>query len=75
MHGYAHARNPTPHWMEPISAPTMARSTPCPPKHLDRHVQEFVARHNMRDLPTLDRTAEMFTGMEGQRLRYLDLVA
>ena len=40
------------------------------PKHLDRYVGEFAARHNMRPLATLDRMALVAGGMEGQRLRY-----
>ena len=35
------------------------------PKHLHRYVGEFVGRHNMRELDTMD----------GARLRYDDLIA
>ena len=45
------------------------------PRHLDRYIQEFVARHNMRGLSVIDRMAEIFLSMEGRRLRYVDLTA
>ncbi len=45
------------------------------PKHLDSYVGEFAARHNMRPLATTDRMALVAGGMEGQRLRYDELVA
>ena len=45
------------------------------PKHLHRYVDEFVGRHNMRDLDTIDQMAEIVRKMEGKQLRYKDLVA
>ena len=45
------------------------------PKHLDRYVQEFAARQNLRDEDTIDIMAAMTTGMNGKRLRYRDLIA
>ena len=45
------------------------------PKHLDRYVQEFAARHNLRDEDTIDIMAAVADGMDGKRLRYLDLIA
>ena len=45
------------------------------PKHLDRYVQEFAARHNLRDEDTIDIMAAVITGMNGKRLRYVDLIA
>ena len=44
-------------------------------KHLDRYVQEFASRHNLRDEDTLDIMAAVATGMEHKRLRYRDLIA
>ena len=44
------------------------------PKHLDRYVQEFAGRHNMRELDTLDQMASIAKNMEGKRLRYRELV-
>ena len=43
-------------------------------KHLDRYVQEFAGRHNLRDEDTLDIMAAVATGMEHKRLRYRDLI-
>lgn len=45
------------------------------PKHLNRHVREFEARHNLRDEDTLDQMARLGEGMAGKRLRYQDLIA
>ena len=44
------------------------------PKHLDRYVQEFAGRHNVRELDTIDQMAKIAKGMDGKRLRYQDLV-
>ena len=40
------------------------------PKHLQRYVDEFSGRHNMRPLDTIDQMREMVRGMDGKRLRY-----
>ena len=45
------------------------------PKHLDRYVQEFAGRHNLRELNTIDMMGAMADGMQGKRLRYRDLTA
>ena len=39
------------------------------PKLLDRYVQEFAGRHNLRDEDTIDIMASIATGMRGKRLR------
>ena len=44
-------------------------------KHLHRYVDEFVGRHNMRSLDTLDQMAAMAKRMHGTRLSYKELVA
>ena len=44
------------------------------PKHLDRYVQEFAGRHNVREMDTIDQMAKIAKGMDGKRLRYQDLV-
>ena len=44
-------------------------------KHMNRYVAEFMGRHNMRELDTLDQMTEVVLGMNGKRLRYRDLVA
>ena len=43
-------------------------------KHLHRYVDEFVGRHNMRELDTLDQMALLAEKMTGSQLRYKDLV-
>ena len=45
------------------------------PKHLDRYVQEFAGRHNVRDRDTGDQMTGLVVGMDGKRLRYADLIA
>ena len=43
-------------------------------KHLHRYVDEFVGRHNMRELDTLDQMALIAENMADSQLRYKDLV-
>ena len=44
-------------------------------KHLDRYVQEFAGRHNVRPLDTLAQMALVVRGFEGKRLSYAALTA
>ncbi len=44
-------------------------------KHLHRYIDEFVGRHNMREMDTLDQMAVIAGKMENAQLRYKDLVA
>ena len=45
------------------------------PKHLDRYVQEFAGRHNIRDADTIDQIESLIAGMVGKRLLYRELIA
>ena len=45
------------------------------PKHLDRYVQEFAGRHNIREQDTMRQLELMRSGMERKRLRYRELIA
>ena len=45
------------------------------PKHLQRYVNEFAGRHNMRELDTIDQMREVVLGMVGKRLLYRNLTA
>ena len=45
------------------------------PKHLDRYVQEFAGRQNLRDEDTIDIMGAVAPGMESKRLRYRELIA
>jgi transposase-like protein len=44
-------------------------------KHLQRYVDEFAGRHNLRDADTRDQMAAIAKGLRGKRLRYADLTA
>lgn len=44
-------------------------------KHLQRYVDEFTGRHNLRPLDTTAQMAAIAEGMQGKRLRYADLIA
>ena len=45
------------------------------PKHLQRYVNEFAGRHNIRNLDTLDQMTEVVCALVGKRLMYRDLTA
>ena len=44
-------------------------------KHLDRYVQEFAGRHNIRSLDTIEQMQHVVARMVGKRLMYRDLIA
>ena len=43
-------------------------------KHLDRYVNEFAGRHNIREKDTIEQMKEVVRGMIGKKLEYKDLV-
>ena len=45
------------------------------PKHLDRYVQEFSGKHNIRDADTPDQMRSLVERMDGKRLKYRELNA
>lgn len=45
------------------------------PKHLDRYVQEFANKHNMRESGTLEQMRTTVAGLVGRNLLYRDLIA
>ncbi len=45
------------------------------PKHLNRYVQEFAGKHNIRDLGTLAQMRDTVARMIGRNLLYKDLIA
>ena len=45
------------------------------PKHLQRYVDQFAAKHNIRGKDTIDQMQSVVAGMVGKRLMYRDLVA
>ena len=44
-------------------------------KHLQRYVNEFAGRHNIREMDTLAQIQHVVAGMVGKRLMYKELVA
>ncbi len=44
------------------------------PKHLQRYVNEFSERHNLRNFDTLDQIKTIYQQAEGKRIRYADLI-
>ena len=44
-------------------------------KHLQRYVNEFAGRHNLRGIDTIDQMAAIAKGFDKKRLRYQDLTA
>ena len=45
------------------------------PKHLDRYVQEFAGRQNVREFDTIGQMQNVVAGMVGRQLGYRDLIA
>ena len=45
------------------------------PKHLDRYVQEFAGKHNIRELDTIAQMAAVAAGLIGKSLLYRELIA
>ena len=45
------------------------------PKHLQRYMNEFAGRHNLRELDTIDQMRLVVAGMVGRRLLYRNLTA
>ena len=45
------------------------------PKHLDRYVQEFAGKHNIREADTANQMRTLVERMDGKRLRYRELIA
>ena len=45
------------------------------PKHLQRYVDEFAGRHNIRELDTIIQMNSMVAGMIGRRLMYKNLIS
>ena len=44
-------------------------------KHLYRYINEFVVRHNVREMDTIDQMKFIVTGLDNKRLKYEDLVS
>ncbi len=45
------------------------------PKHLDRYVQEFAWRHNIRERDTIEQMRSVVAGLVGRQLMYSELIS
>ena len=45
------------------------------PKHLNRYVQQFAGKHNVRELNTAEQMCYVAAGLIGRRLMRRDLIA
>ncbi len=70
----AHANGLESFWA-PLKRAHKGTSTKLSPKHLNRYVNEFSGRHNVRPQSTIDQMSGVVASMEGKRLRYVDLIA
>ena len=43
-------------------------------KHLQRYIDEYAGRHNIRPLATMEQIEITFKGMNGKRLKYKELI-
>ena len=74
MRGQAHANGVESFWSTLKRAHT-GSFRKMSPNHLNRYVQEFAGKHNMRDLGTLAQMTAVVAGLIGRRLMYVDLIA
>ena len=44
-------------------------------KHLQRYIDEFSNRNNIRDMDTMDQINATINGLVGKRLKYKELTA
>ena len=44
-------------------------------KHLQRYVNEFAGRHNVRSADTIDQMQNVFASAVGKRIMYRELIA
>lgn len=58
-----------------LEARAQGHVSPALTQNLHRYVDEFVGRHNMRELDTLEQLAQIASKMDKSQLRYKDLVA
>ena len=44
-------------------------------KHLNRYIQQFAGKHNLRDYNTIDQMEMVVRGMVGKRIKFNDIIA
>ena len=73
VHGMAHTNGIESHWAM-LKRGYVGIYHQMSVKHLGRYVNEFAGRHNQRPMNTLEQMAAIAHGMDGKRLRYIDLI-
>ena len=43
-------------------------------KHLQRYIDEYVGKHNIRPLTTMEQISVTYKGLTGKRLKYKELI-
>ena len=73
VHGMAHTNGIESHWAM-LKRGYLGTYHQMSTKHLGRYVNEFSGRHNQRPMNTSDQMTAIARGMDGKRLRYVDLI-
>ena len=73
VHGMAHTNGIESHWAM-LKRGYVGIYHQMSVKHLGRYVKEFAGRHNQRPMNTLEQMTAIAHGMDGKRLRYVDLI-
>ena len=73
VHGMAHTNGIESHWAM-LKRGYVGTYHQMSTKHLGRYVNEFSGRHNQRPMNTSEKMTAIARGMDGKRLRYIDLI-
>ena len=73
VHGEVHTNGIEAHWSM-FKRGIVGTYHHISPKHTERYAVEFAGRHNDRPKDTLDQITGLVRGMDGERLRYADLI-
>ena len=73
VHGMAHTNGIESHWAM-LKRGYVGTYHQMSTKHLGRYVNEFSGRHNQRPMNTSEQMTAIARGMDGKRLRYVDLI-
>ena len=74
VHGEVHTNGIESHWSM-FKRGIVGTYHHISPQHTERYAVEFAGRHNDRPKDTEEQIAQLVRGMDGKRLRYVDLIA